>query len=66
MRERPDGPGRVRVDETPSSLLEHLNDATVGVTCAAICGSDLHLYRLQQRQINSTVSRGGGSYAGLG
>ena len=38
------GPGRVRVEEKPIPSIEHPNDAIVRVTCAAICGSDLHLY----------------------
>src|SRR3954453_10909872 len=38
------GPGRVGVEEKPIPSIEHPNDAIVRVTCAAICGSDLHLY----------------------
>jgi alcohol dehydrogenase len=38
------GPGRIRVEDKPVPVIEHPNDAVVGVTCAAICGSDLHLY----------------------
>ena len=38
------GPGRVRVKEKDIPAIEHPNDAIVRVTCAAICGSDLHLY----------------------
>jgi len=38
------GPGRVRIEEKDIPAIEHLNDAIVRVTCAAICGSDLHLY----------------------
>jgi S-(hydroxymethyl)glutathione dehydrogenase / alcohol dehydrogenase len=34
----------VRVEEKPDPVIEHPNDATVRVTLAAICGSDLHLY----------------------
>ena len=38
------GPGRVRIEEKDMPTIEHPNDAIVRVTCAAICGSDLHLY----------------------
>lgn len=38
------GPYKVRVEEKPDPRIEHPNDAVVRVTCAAICGSDLHLY----------------------
>lgn len=38
------GPGRVRVEEKDIPAIEHPNDAMLQVTCAAICGSDLHLY----------------------
>jgi S-(hydroxymethyl)glutathione dehydrogenase/alcohol dehydrogenase len=38
------GPGRVRVEEKDIPAIEHPNEAIVRVTCAAICGSDLHLY----------------------
>src|SRR3954469_12564912 len=38
------GPGRVRIEEKDIPSIEHPNDAIVQVTCAAICGSDLHLY----------------------
>ncbi len=38
------GPYRVRVEEKDMPTIEHPNDAIVRVTCAAICGSDLHLY----------------------
>lgn len=38
------GPYRVRVEKKEIPSIEHPNDAIVRVTCAAICGSDLHLY----------------------
>jgi S-(hydroxymethyl)glutathione dehydrogenase / alcohol dehydrogenase len=38
------GPCRIRVETKPMPEIEHPNDAIVRVTCAAICGSDLHLY----------------------
>ncbi|AEE47218.1 zinc-dependent alcohol dehydrogenase [Cellulomonas fimi] len=38
------GPYKVRVEEKPDPRIEHPNDAVVRVTCASICGSDLHLY----------------------
>src|SRR3978361_614885 len=38
------GPYRVRVEQKDIPAIEHPNDAIVRVTCAAICGSDLHLY----------------------
>src|SRR3982750_3326194 len=38
------GPGRIRVEEKDIPAIEHPNDAIVRVPCAAICGSDLHLY----------------------
>jgi threonine dehydrogenase-like Zn-dependent dehydrogenase len=38
------GPYRIRVEEKDIPPIEHPNDAIVRVTCAAICGSDLHLY----------------------
>jgi len=38
------GPYRVRVESKAMPPIEHPNDAIVRVTCAAICGSDLHLY----------------------
>ena len=38
------GPGRIRIEEKDIPRIEHPNDAIVRVTCAAICGSDLHLY----------------------
>ncbi|HUQ86137.1 MAG TPA: alcohol dehydrogenase catalytic domain-containing protein, partial [Vicinamibacterales bacterium] len=38
------GPGRVRIEQKPIPAIEHPNDAIVRVTCAAICGSDLHLF----------------------
>src|ERR1700712_3569230 len=38
------GPGRIRIEEKDIPAIEHPNDAIVRVTCAAICGSDLHLY----------------------
>jgi threonine dehydrogenase-like Zn-dependent dehydrogenase len=38
------GPYRIRVEDKPRPAIEHPNDAIVKVSCAAICGSDLHLY----------------------
>jgi threonine dehydrogenase-like Zn-dependent dehydrogenase len=38
------GPYRIRVEKKDIPPIEHPNDAIVRVTCAAICGSDLHLY----------------------
>ena len=38
------GPYKVRVEEKDEPRVEHPNDAVVRVACAAICGSDLHLY----------------------
>jgi threonine dehydrogenase-like Zn-dependent dehydrogenase len=38
------GPYRIRLENKPLPAIEHPNDAIVRVTCAAICGSDLHLY----------------------
>ncbi|ASR55101.1 zinc-dependent alcohol dehydrogenase [Cellulomonas sp. PSBB021] len=38
------GPYKVRVEDKDEPRVEHPNDAVVRVTCAAICGSDLHLY----------------------
>jgi threonine dehydrogenase-like Zn-dependent dehydrogenase len=38
------GPCRIRVENKPIPEIDHPNDAIVRVTCAAICGSDLHLY----------------------
>jgi threonine dehydrogenase-like Zn-dependent dehydrogenase len=35
---------KVRVDEVPDPSVEERGDAVVGVTIAAICGSDLHFY----------------------
>ncbi len=39
------GPGDVRVERKPDPEIEHPNDVILRVTRAAICGSDLHLYR---------------------
>jgi threonine dehydrogenase-like Zn-dependent dehydrogenase len=39
------GPARVRLESKPMPKIEHPNDAIVRVTRAAICGSDIHLYR---------------------
>jgi threonine dehydrogenase-like Zn-dependent dehydrogenase len=38
-----EGPSRVAVGEKPDPRIEHPQDAILKVTCAAICGSDLHL-----------------------
>ena len=38
------GPYKIRVEEKDRPGIEHVNDAIVRVTTAAICGSDLHLY----------------------
>src|SRR6201746_182118 len=38
------GPYRVRVTHKAEPRIEHPNDASVRVTRACICGSDLHLY----------------------
>ncbi len=38
-----EAPYRVRVANKPDPSIEHPQDAIVKVTCAAICGSDLHL-----------------------
>ena len=38
------GPDDVRYESKPDPRIEHPNDVIVRVTCAAICGSDLHLY----------------------
>jgi S-(hydroxymethyl)glutathione dehydrogenase/alcohol dehydrogenase len=38
------GPYRVRLDEKPMPVCEHVQDAVVRVTRSCICGSDLHLY----------------------
>jgi S-(hydroxymethyl)glutathione dehydrogenase/alcohol dehydrogenase len=38
------GPYRVRLDEKPMPVCEHVEDAVVRVTRSCICGSDLHLY----------------------
>jgi threonine dehydrogenase-like Zn-dependent dehydrogenase len=39
------GPANVRYETKPDPRIEHPNDVILRVTCAAICGSDLHLYR---------------------
>ncbi len=39
------GPTKVRVEEKPDPVIEHPSDVILAVTRAAICGSDLHLYR---------------------
>lgn len=39
------GPADVRVEEKEDPRIEHPNDVILRVTRAAICGSDLHLYR---------------------
>jgi threonine dehydrogenase-like Zn-dependent dehydrogenase len=36
----------VRVDDVPEPRLQERNDAIVRITSTAICGSDLHLYRV--------------------
>jgi threonine dehydrogenase-like Zn-dependent dehydrogenase len=36
----------VRVDEVPDPVLQHATDAIVRITSSAICGSDLHLYKV--------------------
>ena len=38
-----EGPARVGVRNKPDPRIEHPQDAVLRVTCAAICGSDLHL-----------------------
>lgn len=38
------GPEDVRVDERPNPVIGGPGDALVRVTCATICGSDLHIY----------------------
>jgi threonine dehydrogenase-like Zn-dependent dehydrogenase len=38
------GPGDVRYETKPDPHIEHDNDVILRMTCAAICGSDLHLY----------------------
>ena len=38
------GPYKLRVEEKDRPRIEHLNDATVRVQLAVICGSDLHPY----------------------
>ncbi|MCA9738469.1 MAG: zinc-dependent alcohol dehydrogenase [Gemmatimonadota bacterium] len=39
------GPTKVRVETKPDPRIEHPNDVILEVSRAAICGSDLHLYR---------------------
>jgi threonine dehydrogenase-like Zn-dependent dehydrogenase len=39
------GPGDLRVVEKTDPRIEHPNDVILRVTAAAVCGSDLHLYR---------------------
>ncbi|HKH74990.1 MAG TPA: hypothetical protein VKA59_26705 [Vicinamibacterales bacterium] len=55
------GPGRIRVGEKDIPAIEHPNDAIVQVTCAAICGSDLHLYS-NCHNVNPNASANGGIY----
>ncbi len=38
------GPGDVRVEDVPDSVIKHPADALVRVTASCICGSDLHPY----------------------
>jgi S-(hydroxymethyl)glutathione dehydrogenase/alcohol dehydrogenase len=38
------GPYRVRLDEKPMPVCEHVEDAVIRVTRSCVCGSDLHLY----------------------
>lgn len=38
------GPDDVRYESKPDPRIEHENDIILRVTCAAICGSDVHLY----------------------
>ena len=38
------GPDDVRYESKPDPRIEHENDIILRVNCAAICGSDLHLY----------------------
>ncbi|HEX6939842.1 MAG TPA: zinc-dependent alcohol dehydrogenase [Longimicrobiales bacterium] len=39
------GPADLRVVDKPDPRIEHPNDVILRVTAAAVCGSDLHLYR---------------------
>jgi threonine dehydrogenase-like Zn-dependent dehydrogenase len=38
------GPGDVRVEDVPNSVIEQPTDALVRITASCICGSDLHPY----------------------
>jgi threonine dehydrogenase-like Zn-dependent dehydrogenase len=38
------GPGDVRVEDVPDSVIEQPTDALVRITASCICGSDLHPY----------------------
>ena len=39
------GPTDVRYEKKPDPIIEHPNDVVLRITRAAVCGSDLHLYR---------------------
>jgi threonine dehydrogenase-like Zn-dependent dehydrogenase len=38
-------PFEVKVEERPLPTIKHPDDVLVKITTAAICGSDLHMYR---------------------
>ena len=43
----------VRVDEVPDARIEEPTDAVVRMTSTGLCGSDLHLYEVLGRFLNS-------------
>ncbi|GEJ56016.1 zinc-dependent alcohol dehydrogenase [Anaeromyxobacter diazotrophicus] len=51
-----EGPYRIAVKDKPDPRIEHPQDAILRVTCAGICGSDLHLLhgRVPDTRIGST------------
>ena len=55
----------VRVEDVPDPRIEEPTDAIVRITSTAICGSDLHLYKLMsriwKRAMSSATSRWGSS-----
>jgi len=47
----------VRVDEVPDPTIQEPSDAIVRITSTAICGSDLHLYRVLTMYMEPATSR---------
>ena len=46
------GPGKVEVEDRPIPMIQDSTDVIVKVTYSALCGSDLHVFRVRLNHVS--------------